>query len=151
MAKGSDGMFVFAVLVLAAAAALFSGLGGLGSEAYASFAPLMLIAAGGVSYFIVKSADGFGIAKAGSAVAYAGLALAVALLYSSLLLGSTGAIFGSVAAAVAIACAAPLVALAVRERAPKENRGGIGGAAAVAGIADAGGEGQGALSASASI
>jgi hypothetical protein len=120
MAKRNDGIFVFAVLALAAAGASVAQLGGLGTPAYSMAAFLLMLGAGAVCYFLVKDAGAFGVKDEENALAYVGFALAAAFAFSGLLLGSATVLLQTISAAIAIACAAPLIALAVRSRSGKQ-------------------------------
>ncbi|MFA6035548.1 MAG: hypothetical protein WC759_01165 [Candidatus Micrarchaeia archaeon] len=139
MAKRSDGIFVFAVLALAAAGASIVQLGGIGTPIYSEFALLLMLGAGGLCYFVAKDAGAFGVKDEERALAYVGIALAGAFAFSGILLGSATVLLQTIAAVIVIACAGPLIALAVRSRSAKQ-KGGIAEAAAVGKVADAAGQ-----------
>jgi len=119
--KKSDGVFIFAVLVVATLMLQLTGFGGLGSGMYSSFVFSLLMGVGAVTYFAVKGAGGFGVLERERALLYAGIALAGSLAFSFLLLNSAPAVFSSIAVGIAIACAAPLIGLAVRARSSEES------------------------------
>lgn len=110
----SNGVFIFAVLLMAALALQLAGVGGLGTERYSQLAALMLVGAGALSYFTVAGAEVFGIANGNRAIAYAGIALAFALVFTVLLVNSPAGVLATISMAVVVACAAPLIGLFVR-------------------------------------
>ncbi len=110
-----DGVFVTAVVLLVAAMLFALGFGGLGSAAYSPFAILLLVGAGGATYFALKDAGEFRLKGSENALLMAGFALIGAL--SFIIVFARGyPVLGSIAAAVVIVCAAPVIGLAVRSR-----------------------------------
>ncbi|MDO8339421.1 MAG: hypothetical protein Q7T16_02075 [Candidatus Burarchaeum sp.] len=115
-ASKGDGVFITAVVLLVAAMLFTLGFGGLGSAAYSPFAILLLVGAGGATYFVLKDAGEFGVKGSESALLMASLALMAAFSFI-IVFARSYPVLSSIAAAVVIACAAPIIGLAVRNRA----------------------------------
>ena|SRR3989338_1512068 len=109
-----DGVFITAVVLLVAVMLFVMGFAGLGSPGYSPFAILLLLGAGGATYFALRGAGEFGMKEAGSTLFIAGLALVGAFAF--MLVFARGPLLSSIAAAVVIVCAAPIIGLAVRSR-----------------------------------
>jgi hypothetical protein len=125
-----EGIFIFAVLLITAMALQVAGVGGLGTDRFSQYVVPMLVGAGALAYFIVKSAGSFGIESSQKALGYAGLALAFAMIFTALLVHVTTGVLTTMSTALIIACGAPLVALFVRSGAIT---GRLGGAKGVSG------------------
>ena len=70
-----DGVFITAVVLLVAVMLFVMGFAGLGSPGYSPFAILLLLGAGGATYFALRGAGEFGMKEAGSTLFIAGLAV----------------------------------------------------------------------------
>jgi len=115
-ASKGDGVFITAVVLLVAVMLFTLGFGGLGSAAYSPFAILLLVSAGGATYFALRGAGEFSVKEGESALLMAGLALMTALSFI-IVFARSYPVLSSIAAAAVIACAAPIIGLAVRSRA----------------------------------
>src|SRR3989338_11521385 len=76
-----DGVFITAVVLLVAVMLFVMGFAGLGSPGYSPFAILLLLGAGGATYFALRGAGEFGMKEAGSTLFIAGLALVGAFAF----------------------------------------------------------------------
>lgn len=108
-----DGVFVTGVVLLVAVMLFALGFAGLGGADYGPFAIVLMVSAGGASYFALRGAGEFGMKQGEGVLLAAGIALAGALAFAVLFVRGYP-VLSSIAAAVALACAAPIVGLVVR-------------------------------------
>ncbi|VVC02677.1 Uncharacterised protein [Candidatus Burarchaeum australiense] len=107
-----DGVFVAAWIVIASAMLVIMKFGGLGGPDYSQFAVVLLLACGGLAYFVLKGAEEFGIGNEEGAGIACAAALAGAMFFTMLLL--RGTVATSLALAIIAVCAVAMATAIVR-------------------------------------